>query len=407
MPEARNTGIDSPRAWLIVVASFFASFVAFGVSYSFGIFLKPMAIEFGVNHAVMSTLFSVLTVLSLFLSPVTGDIADHLGPRPVMIAGALLMGSGLVLTARVHYFPLLFLTYGLGAGAAVACVYVPSVAAVGEWFKLHRDIALGTAISGIGCGTLVAVPVAAVLIGHYGWRTSFEIYGVLSAALLLLCAALIASPPVVRSKAQIGVMSRIRTPAFAMLYAGIFFTGISVYISFIYLPEYAIKDGATQVAAAGLVGYIGASSVLGRLGLNALAPRFGLISVFQVSFAALLVSYVFWVGGHSYPSLIWYSILLGIGYGGIVAMSPAVLTQCFGIEGLGELLGFLLTGLGFASVAGPPLAGLLIDRTGDLKWPPVLAAISAAAALASAIPLRAYAASNPETANKSAAATAE
>src|SRR5664280_3697724 len=84
MLETRNTGVDSPRAWLIVLAAFFASFVAFGVSYSFGIFLKPLATEFGVSHAVMSTLFSVLIVLSLFLSPLTGDIADHLGPRPVV-----------------------------------------------------------------------------------------------------------------------------------------------------------------------------------------------------------------------------------------------------------------------------------------------------------------------------------
>jgi MFS family permease len=111
MPETRNTGVDSPRAWLIVVAAFSASFVAFGVSYSFGIFLKPLATEFGVSHAVMSTLFSVLTVISLFLSPLTGDIADHLGPRPVVAAGALLMGAGLILTARVHYFPLVFLEH--------------------------------------------------------------------------------------------------------------------------------------------------------------------------------------------------------------------------------------------------------------------------------------------------------
>ena len=62
MPETRNAGVDSPRAWLIVVAAFFASFVAFGVSYSFGIFLKPLATQFGVSHAVMSTLFSVLTL---------------------------------------------------------------------------------------------------------------------------------------------------------------------------------------------------------------------------------------------------------------------------------------------------------------------------------------------------------
>lgn len=65
MPETKTAGLDSPRACLIVVAAFFASFVAFGVSYSFGVFLKPMAAEFGVSHAVMSSLFSVLTVLSL------------------------------------------------------------------------------------------------------------------------------------------------------------------------------------------------------------------------------------------------------------------------------------------------------------------------------------------------------
>ena len=407
MPETRNTGVDSPRAWLIVVAAFFASFVAFGVSYSFGIFLKPLATEFGVSHAVMSTLFSVLIVLSLFLSPLTGDIADHLGPRPVVAAGALLMGAGLILTARVHYFPLVFLTYGLGAGGAVACVYVPSVAAVGEWFKVHRDIALGIAISGIGCGTLVAAPVAAVLIGRYGWRTAFEIYGVLSAALLLVCAALIAAPPVAKSKVRSGAMAKIRTPAFARLYAGLFFSGVAIFISFVYLPEYAIKDGATQVAAAGLVGYIGASSVVGRLGLNALAPRFGLISVFQVSFVALLASYVFWVGGHTYTSLIWYGIVLGVGYGGIAAMAPAVLAQFFGIEGLGELLGVLLTAFGLAAAAGPPLAGLLIDRTGDLKWPPLLAAASAAVALVAVIPLRAYGASKTASATESAVATAE
>jgi MFS family permease len=407
MPEARNTGVDSPRAWLIVVAAFLASFVAFGVSYSFGIFLKPMAIEFGVSHAVMSTLFSVLTVLSLFLSPLTGDISDHIGPRPVMAAGALLMGGGLILTARVHYFPLVFLTYGLGAGSAVACVYVPSVAAVGEWFKIHRDIALGIAISGIGCGTLVAAPVAAMLIGRYGWRATFEIFGVLSAALLLVCAALIATPPVVESKARTGVMAKIRTPTFALLYSGFFFAGAAIFISFFYLPEFAIKDGATQVAAAGLVGYIGAASVVGRLGLNALAPRFGLLSVFQVSYAALLASYVFWLGGHSYTSLIWYCIVLGVAYGGIVAMSPAMLAQFFGIDGLGELFGFLLTAFGLASVAGPPLAGLLIDLTGDLKWPPLLAALSAAAALATIIPLRVYNARKSESATESAAAAAE
>ena len=38
-----STKPDSVRAWLMVVATFLAGFVVFGVIYSFGVFLKPMA----------------------------------------------------------------------------------------------------------------------------------------------------------------------------------------------------------------------------------------------------------------------------------------------------------------------------------------------------------------------------
>jgi hypothetical protein len=51
MPADSNSAIDSPRAWIIVVAAFFGSFVVFGITYSFGVFLKPIATSFGVSHA--------------------------------------------------------------------------------------------------------------------------------------------------------------------------------------------------------------------------------------------------------------------------------------------------------------------------------------------------------------------
>ena len=177
MSDNSNAALDSPRAWVVVFAAFLGAFVGFGVTYTFGVFLRPMALEFHVSHAVMSVLFSVIAGLSFFLAPFTGDLADHFGPRPVVAAGAVFIGAGLILTARAHSFPLVMLTYGGGLGAAVACTYIPSIAAVGEWFKVHRDIALGIAISGIGCGTLVAAPVSAILIERYGWRGAFESSG--------------------------------------------------------------------------------------------------------------------------------------------------------------------------------------------------------------------------------------
>ncbi len=387
MPDQSTPGIDSARGWIVVFAAFVGSFVTFGITYSFGIFLRPLALEFHVGHAAMSSLFSTITVLSFFAAPLTGKIADRYGPRPVVAVGALLMGSGMVVAAHVHSFALLFLTYGVGLGGAVACTYIPSISAVGEWFKLRRDIALGLAISGIGCGTLVAAPLSAMLIERLGWRAAFEIFGWGGAALLLLCAGLLSRPPVFGEKKKFRTAPKLRTPAFSIQYICLLFAGVAVYVSFVFLPTYASHMGASRIAAAGLVGYVGAASVVGRLGLDALAPRFGLIRMYQVSYLIMLISFAVWMTAHSYAELVIFALLMGVGYGGIAAMSPAVAASVFGIDGLGELLGILFTGFGIACLVGPPAAGALVDHLHDLKLPVFVAASAAALGFLFVVPL--------------------
>ena len=404
MPAAPNSGIDSSRAWVIVVVAFLGAFVAFGVTYSFGVFLKPIAATFDASHASMTAIFSTLTVLSFFLAPITGDLADRFGPRYVVGTGALFMGAGLLLTARVHWFPLLFVSYGVGVGTAVACIYVPLVAAVGEWFKLRRDIALGIAISGIGCGTLTAAPMAAMLTERFGWRAAFEIFGWTSTVILLCCAALVSRPPVLRAKDTANVMGMIRTRTFALMYVALIFSGIAIYIAFVFLPAFAADVGASRVAGAALIGNIGASSVIGRLGLDVLAPRFGLLNMYKASYVILLISSYFWLTGRNYTALVIFGLVMGVGYGGIAAMSPAVAASMFGIEGLGELLGFLMTSFGIACLVGPPLAGVMVDYTHDYKWPVFVAAASAFIALIAVIPLRA---TTPQTSAEPESAAAD
>jgi len=247
MPNARTAGIDSGRGWVVVVAAFLGAFVAFGVSYSFGVFLRPMALDFHASHTAMSTIFAITSAFSFFLGPLTGNIADRYGPRPVVAVGAVLMAAGLIATARIHYFPLLFLSYGAGLGSAVACVYIPCVAAVGAWFKKRRVVALGVAISGIGCGTLIAAPLAAKLINDYGWRSATETFGWAGGALLVVAAVLLFRPPISRKKTSVSVFPMLRTPAFALLYISLLFAGVAIYVSFVFIPVYADDLGATRV----------------------------------------------------------------------------------------------------------------------------------------------------------------
>jgi MFS family permease len=281
----------------------------------------------------------------------------------------------------------LFLTYGIGLGGATACTYIPAISAVGEWFKLHRDIALGLAISGIGCVTLAAAPVSAMLIERYGWRTVFVIFGSSGAALLLLCAALLFRPPILGEKKKTNTAAKVRTRAFAIQYTCLLFAGVSIYVSFVFLPAYAGDLGISRVAGAALVGYIGAASVLGRLGLDALAPRFGLMRMYQAAYLIMLVSFVVWLMANSNAGLITFALLMGVGYGGIAAMSPAVAASVFDVEGLGELLGILFTALGAACLVGPPIAGILVDHFHDFKWPVFVGAAASVLALLFVIPL--------------------
>jgi MFS family permease len=188
--------VDSGRAWLVVLGAFAASLVVFGVVYSFGVFLQPVAKEFHADPAETSAFFSITSVVYYALGAFAGRAADRLGPRIVIATGAATLGLGLCLTAFVDSIWLGYLTYGLGVGIGGACCYVPTLAVVGHWFERHRNTALGVAASGTGAGTMAAPLVAAALIHAFGWRTTDVVFGITAAAILFGCAALARPLPV-------------------------------------------------------------------------------------------------------------------------------------------------------------------------------------------------------------------
>ena len=113
--------------------------------------------------------------------------------------------------------------------------------------------------------------------------------------------------------------------------------------------------------------------MLGRLGLGALASRVGTFPLFLGSFATMAVSHLLWLfAGSSLLLLVAYATMLGLGYGGFIALSPAVVAEIFGLDGLGGVIGTLYTAAAVGSLAGPPIAGVLFD-----SWGPTTAIVFA------------------------------
>ncbi len=363
---SRPPALDSGRGWLVTAAAATSMFAVFGVAYSFGAFFGSMSDEFGVGSAPTALFFSITISLSFFLGLFTGRWADRVGPRRVLLAAAASLTGGLLLTAAARSIWVGYLSYGAGIGFAVACGYVPMVAAVTGWFERQRATALGVAVAGIGLGTLVGSPVAARLIDATSWRTTYVIFAVAGGGLLLL-AALVAEPgPAAEPAARPRPLAELLGIAdFRVLYAATVFASLGLFVPFVFVADYAEERGVSSVRAAALVGIIGGASIVGRLGLGRLADTIGATRLFVASFATMAASHLVWLGaGDRYWQLVLYATVLGVGYGGFIALAPAVTAQRFGLAGLGGVLGTLYTAAGVGSLAGPPLAGVMIDTSG-------------------------------------------
>ena len=51
------------------------------------------------------------------------------------------------------------------------------------------------------------------------------------------------------------------------------------------------------------------------------------------------------------------ALLLGVGYGGFVALGPEVALGYFGVTGLGGVMGLMFLAFGLGGLIGPPFAG--------------------------------------------------
>jgi len=145
--------------------------------------------------------------------------------------------------------------------------------------------------------------------------------------------------------------------------------GLALFVPFVFVGQYAKEREVGTVAAAVLVGVLGASSVVSRVGFGSLVRRFGSFRLYRACLMITSASFVVWfAAGSSYVVLVLFVLVLGIGYGGFVALSPIVISDRLGVAGLGSILGLLYTAPGIGALIGAPTAGWIIDSTGGYRW---------------------------------------
>ena len=104
--------------WVIVAASFIILTVAYGVQFSYGVFLPHIMADLKIDRISATAPFSLYILLYTILGFVSGPATDRYGPRAVVLVGATLFGIGyfLLTTATAEWQLFLFLSLFAGIG---------------------------------------------------------------------------------------------------------------------------------------------------------------------------------------------------------------------------------------------------------------------------------------------------
>ena len=353
------------RGWVVTGAAFVANFVTFGVLFSFGIFLTPIADSFDTSTGPVAPLFSTAVCFYYLAGAVAGRFSDRVGVRPVVVTGAIFMTIGLIASARASALWQLYLVYAPLVGSAVGCCYPPMIGTVGRWFEEKRTAAISLVLAGVGMGTFVGPIVSRALIDAWGWRSTLGIYAAFSGVLLVVCAIASSDAPTNAGSQQLGLSAILRSKKFLALYGALILGGPGFYAPLAFYNDHAVSEGISSQAAALLVGVVGASSVVARLVISALGDRFIPMRQYRLGQLLLLGCLLVWFSaGNSYSLFFASALLHGVGWAVWFTAAPNVLATWFGVADLGGAIGTFYTALGFGALAGPAVLGFVIDSYG-------------------------------------------
>ena len=157
----------------------------------------------------------------------------------------------------------------------------------------------------------------------------------------------------------------LRSRRFWWMYAACVLAAPAMFIPFAHVSAAARDLGIGDARAVGLVGLIGVGSIVGRFAIGGLADRLGRIASIALLEASLGACYLLWLGAGGYLALAVFALWLGLSYGGIVSLMPAICMDLFGARAVSSILGTLYSGAAFGNLLGPVVAGAVFDRTGS------------------------------------------
>jgi MFS transporter, OFA family, oxalate/formate antiporter len=378
--------------WIIAFAATLGMIMTSpGQTYAVSIFLEHFIVDLGISRSLVSTLYTVGTLVGSFALPLIGRQIDVRGPRMMTVLISLFFGIACIYMGYVANAVMLGLGFVairmLGQGA----LGLVSSYTINQWWVRRRGMVMG--LSGLGMSLIgmgLFPSLIQRLIDDFGWRTAYPVLGISILVLMLPVGYLFyrerpeaygLKPDGMAKKASdagtedVPLLEEewtlpevLRTPAFwiitaglasmSMLSTGLFFHAVSIFSD---------NGLSAAVAASAFVPVAVTTALVNLLGgflVDRISARFLLAT-------ALVFQAVVLVMAHSFGSVsmaLFYGVALGATSGLQRAVSTVIWANYFGRRHLGSITGVTTTILVASSALGPMPFGIARDLLGSYNF---------------------------------------
>ena len=384
--------LDKKRNKLLVVSTALLLFL--GLIYAYSVLLAPLKVEFGWSVAQMTLVFA-LSICSFTLgSLAVGPLVRAKKNAVALLAGAAMLAAGFLGTAFASGGVALYMAYaayGVAASFGIGWVYNVVIPTVTSWFPDKCGFAQGVCLMGFGAGGFVLGPVATQLYSVLPWRGTLVGFAVVFAALVAGSAAVLKAPRDAEA-AELAALAAgagdasdadaaevaddrfvssgqmLRTPTFWLLYAFLFMLGsIGMGITGIG-RELPLSLGASDLAAAVVIGFVNVGSGVGRLSCGIALDKLGRHRTMRIIGFGGTVAPIVMIASLLSGSLAVQAVaclLTGMSWGAAVVTMPFVSRTEWGLANMAQNMAMVNTYSIFASLVGSFGAGMLYGACGS------------------------------------------
>lgn len=379
--------------WPLVMAASIGFAFSSIVSASTGLFMEPLAAEFGWGRALTSSGASITAVLTFLMSPFFGVLIDRKGTRwmalfGTVFAGLLIAGFSLN-TGSPWLWVAMWTVYAFAAVMIKSTVWTAAVSSV---FTAGRGLALGLTLSGTALAQAVIPPLTNALIDAFDWRGAYIWLGLGGGGIAFLACyfflfdgyaiarrqrAADARAGIAESPAEDGAL--LNAPGLSMAEAWrsaalqkIAFTTFIMMVITIALNVHQFEilrsTGMSRTDAAYLSSIAGIAGIVGKLVTGWLLDRYHARWVGGITLGVSSLAFVILLLPNLTTTLILVAMVInGYSAGTKLQVTSYLVSAYGGMRHFGAIFGVIASLIAAGSGLGPVLAGLIFDTYGSYQ----------------------------------------